>query len=285
MPRYLDPKNDLVFKKIFGRHPNLLVSFLNAVLPLPVGKVIKSIEYLPTENVPELPKIEKRSIVDVRCYDQDNRHFIVEMQMAFTQHFMRRLLYNVTSVYTRQLKVAEKYDALNPVYGLSLVHEKFSTEPDWMHHYQLMHHENRYNTLEDIHLVLLELPKFKPKTPDEKKMRVLWLRFMTEINENTESVDEALLSDPDIEEALKLAEEAAFTAAELEAYSRHWDEVRSYRTSLDDKLEEGLVKGRAEGLAQGKAEMAKKMLKSSYPLSAIIDITGLSEAEILDLKE
>lgn len=70
MPRYLDPKNDLVFKKIF-----------------------------PTENVPELPNVEKRSIVDVRCYDQYQRHFIVEMQMAFTKHFMQRLLYNVTSVY------------------------------------------------------------------------------------------------------------------------------------------------------------------------------------------
>jgi predicted transposase/invertase (TIGR01784 family) len=297
MPRYLDPKNDLVFKKIFGRHPNLLVSFLNALLPLPAGKVIKSVEYLPAENVPDLPKVEKRSIVDVRCYDQDNRHFIVEMQMAFTQHFMQRLLYNVTSVYTRQLKVAEKYDALNPVYGLSLVHEKFSTEPDWMHHYQLMHHENRYNTLEDIHLVLLELPKFKPKTPDEKKMRVLWLRFMTEINESTESVDEALLSNPDIEEALNLAEEAAFTAAELEAYSRHWDEVRSYRTSLDDKLEEGLVKGRAEGKAEGlaegraegkaeaKAEMARNLLDLGLPIDKIIAATHLTEAEILALKE
>jgi len=79
MPPYLDPKNDLVFKKIFGRHPNLLISFLNAVLPLPAGKVIKSIEYLPTKNVPELPKIGKRSIVDVRCYDQDKRHLLIRV--------------------------------------------------------------------------------------------------------------------------------------------------------------------------------------------------------------
>lgn len=28
--RYLDPKNDLTFKKIFGEHPHLLKSFLNA---------------------------------------------------------------------------------------------------------------------------------------------------------------------------------------------------------------------------------------------------------------
>jgi hypothetical protein len=27
--RYLDPKNDLVFKKVFGEHPEILLSFSN----------------------------------------------------------------------------------------------------------------------------------------------------------------------------------------------------------------------------------------------------------------
>ncbi|MDR1343384.1 MAG: Rpn family recombination-promoting nuclease/putative transposase, partial [Prevotellaceae bacterium] len=37
MARYLDPKNDLPFKKIFGEHKHLLISFLNALLPLQKG--------------------------------------------------------------------------------------------------------------------------------------------------------------------------------------------------------------------------------------------------------
>ena len=40
MSRYLDPKTDIVFKKIFGRHPHLLKSFFNAVLPLPEGAIV-----------------------------------------------------------------------------------------------------------------------------------------------------------------------------------------------------------------------------------------------------
>ena len=32
--RYLDPKADLTFKKIFGEHKDLLISLLNALLPL-----------------------------------------------------------------------------------------------------------------------------------------------------------------------------------------------------------------------------------------------------------
>ena len=32
MALYLDPKNDLTFKRIFGEHPDLLIDFLNALM-------------------------------------------------------------------------------------------------------------------------------------------------------------------------------------------------------------------------------------------------------------
>ncbi|MDR2775986.1 MAG: Rpn family recombination-promoting nuclease/putative transposase, partial [Tannerella sp.] len=66
MARYLDPKNDLIFKRIFGEHPNLLRSFLTAVMPCKADQQIESLEYLQTEQVPDNPA-KKNSIVDVRC--------------------------------------------------------------------------------------------------------------------------------------------------------------------------------------------------------------------------
>lgn len=47
--RYLDPKADLTFKRVFGEHPDLVISFLNALLPLHPGQEVREIEYLPTE--------------------------------------------------------------------------------------------------------------------------------------------------------------------------------------------------------------------------------------------
>lgn len=44
--RYLDPKADLTFKKIFGEHKDLLISLLNALLPLADDEQIESVEYL-----------------------------------------------------------------------------------------------------------------------------------------------------------------------------------------------------------------------------------------------
>ena len=54
MARYLDPKNDLTFKRIFGEHPDLLMGFLNALMPLSPDRLIQEIEYLPTDRYPTL---------------------------------------------------------------------------------------------------------------------------------------------------------------------------------------------------------------------------------------
>ena len=61
--KYLDPKADLTFKKVFGEHPDLVTSLLNALLPFKKGEEIESVEYLSPELVPENP-LRKFSIVD-----------------------------------------------------------------------------------------------------------------------------------------------------------------------------------------------------------------------------
>ena len=55
MAKYLDPKADVTFKKVFGEHKDLLISLLNALLPLEDGKQVESIEYMTPEMVPDTP--------------------------------------------------------------------------------------------------------------------------------------------------------------------------------------------------------------------------------------
>jgi predicted transposase/invertase (TIGR01784 family) len=75
--KYLDPKNDLILKKIFGEHPDILMSFLNSMLPLPQGQEIVELKYLSPEMIPET-YLEKFTSVDVRCKDKLGRQFLVE---------------------------------------------------------------------------------------------------------------------------------------------------------------------------------------------------------------
>lgn len=113
--KYLNPRADLTFKRIFGEHPDLVISLLNALLPLKVGEEITEIEYLPSELVPDNP-LRKFSIVDVRCRDMQGRHFLVEMQMLWSPEFRQRVLFNASKAYVRQLDTGEGYGLLQPVY-------------------------------------------------------------------------------------------------------------------------------------------------------------------------
>ncbi|MCL2074363.1 MAG: Rpn family recombination-promoting nuclease/putative transposase, partial [Marinilabiliaceae bacterium] len=100
--RYLDPKVDLTFRRIFGEHPDLLIDFLNAVMPLPPDRLIVSVEYLPSELMPETPT-KKYSIVDVRCKDNNKRQFIIEMQVFWNSDFYNRIIFNAGKAYVKQI--------------------------------------------------------------------------------------------------------------------------------------------------------------------------------------
>ncbi|MDR0412486.1 MAG: Rpn family recombination-promoting nuclease/putative transposase [Dysgonamonadaceae bacterium] len=258
MARYLDPRNDLTFKRIFGEHPRLLVSFLNALMPLAPDRFIESIEYLPPEQVPETP-LKKNSIVDVRCIDNYKRQFIVEMQMLWSEFFNRRMVFNASKAYVRQLNKNEGYDLLHPVYGLGIINDVFDRKtPEYYHHYQTINRNNTEEVIEGLEFVLVELPKFKAQKPADRKMSVLWLRFLSEVGDPGQSVSPDLLENEEIHEALTLCEEGAFTAEEMAWYEQYWDYIRVEKgladTAKAEGLAEGRVEGRVEGLAKGLAE-------------------------------
>ena len=288
--RYLDPKNDLTFKKVFGQHPHLLISFLNALLPL--DAVILSVEYLPHELVPEIPVL-KYSIVDVRCTDQNGRQFIVEMQMLWTDAFKSRVLFNASKAYVQQLGKGKVYESLQPVYSLNLVNETFEpTITEFYHHYKIVHQQHPDKYLKGLELVFVELPKFKAKNISERKMQLLWLRFMTEIEDNSETIPEELLQNSIIKEAVDYLQESGFTKEELATYNKYWDDISSEMTLMNAAKAEGLAEGRAvgreEGIEEGKkssiTQMAKNAIKNGLSNDLIRQFTGLTDIEIDNLR-
>ena len=275
--RYLNPKADLTFKKVFGEHPDLVASFLNALLPFDSPEErIEHVEYLPSELVPQTP-LRKNSIVDVRCKDKRGRQFIVEMQMVWSSEFKQRVLFNASKAYVRQIAGGEDYELLQPVYSLNLVNDIFEPELEgYYHNYRIVHVEHSDRIIEGLHFVFVELPKFTPETYKEKKMHVLWLRYLTEIDEKTREVPQELLDNPDIKKAVAQLEESAFTDAQLRGYEKFWDTVSVEKTLINSAERKGRAEGRAEGIKQ----TARRMKAKGYPLADISDVTGLTIAEI-----
>ncbi len=279
--KYLDPKADLTFKKIFGRHPDLLASLLNALLPLGDDEQIRHIEYLPTELVPELYQ-HKNSIVDVLCEDVTGRKFCVEMQMEWSNSFKQRVLFNASKLYVTQAMRSENYSELRPVYSLNLVNDIFEHDmPDrFIHNYRIVHDKDSDKVIEGLHFTFIELPKFTPHSISDKRMMVLWLRFLTEIDSNTKEASSDLLGDPAISKALDEVKVSAFSEEELRAYDKFWDSVRVEKTLQHDSYQEGRVEGRAEGVNDEKIATAKRMLSAGFTPEQVSIATSLSVGDV-----
>lgn len=282
--KYLDPKNDLTFKRVFGDHPHLLISFLNAMLPLAKDRFITSLEYLDNEIIPELPGL-KRSIVDVRCIDNYGRQFIVEMQMYWTSSFKSRMLFNASKAYVKQLYKKEKFSELRPVYGLSLVNEDFqkseALKQTYYHHFKLTNTADFKDCIPGIELIFIELQKFKSLNFTDKRLQVLWLKFLTLIDEDTTDVPQELKNEKDICEALECVNQSAFSQKELDYYDKYWDAIRVEKSTLADseekvekaekelqKMEEKVEQERiAKELAQKLATEAQKLADEAQKLA------------------
>jgi len=301
MKRYLDPKADVVFKKVFGEHPHILKSFLNAVLPLPDDQLIVSLEYLSSENTPSIPVL-KKTIADVKCTDNQGRVFIVEMQIDWIDSFKQRLLFETGQVLVRQLDKGEDYHLLKPVYGLGLIATNFDTTEQWYHHYQLVNKDKvPREVIEHLQLVFIELKKFPVHSSQEKKLRLLWLRFMREINEKTENISEDLQGVPEIQEAIDLVEQSAYSEGELLAYQDYWNAVSTeksqweghYRKGKAEGISQGISQGKTEGLIEGEAKgrhkerigFAKRLWLRGADDELIFEYTQITRKELEKLKE
>ncbi|MGM9675516.1 MAG: Rpn family recombination-promoting nuclease/putative transposase [Bacteroidaceae bacterium] len=272
MGKYLDPRADLTFKKIFGEHKHLLISLLNALLPLKEDERVESIEYWPAEKVPDRPLVEKDSIVDVCCRDNKLREFIVEMQMTWTDSFKRRVLFNASKAYVAQSQKGSEYALLQPVYALNFVNAEFMKDvDDYYHYYHLVHNKYTNEVIDGLHLIFVELPKFKPQTFSDRRMQVLWLRFLTEINDETREAPSELLENAEVNEALEIVERAAFSDAEMRAYDKFWDFVSRQKTvAYDHRIEIDAMKCKVErvekALAEAKAEAEEVKAETSTRL-------------------
>ena len=98
-------------------------------------------------------------------------------------------------------------------------------------------------------------------------MQVLWLRYLTEIDEKTKEVPAELLANPEIAKAVSEIEESAYTEEELLGYDEFWDMVSVEKT----------LAGRLERLTKANDDTEEKLKATSSQLEATS--SQLKEAE------
>ena len=154
-------------------------------------------------------------------------------------------------------------------------------EPDmdgYYHYYHLVHDLNSNKVLDGLHIVFVELPKFKAKNLTEKKMQVLWLRFLTEIDrDGADDVSQDLLDNPQTGEALEIVRESGLNDVERAAYEGFWDRVSIETTK---KAYEDRLVAERDAAVEKLRQSARKMKGKGFSAADIADLTGLTADEI-----
>lgn len=100
MQSKLTPKNDVIFKKIFGTKGNeeILKDFLCAVLQ----KDIKQVEIQKYTQLEKLTLTDKTGILDIKAVTDENVQINVEMQIVNHQNMEKRTLFYWSRLYSRR---------------------------------------------------------------------------------------------------------------------------------------------------------------------------------------
>ena len=238
----IDPKVDIIFKRLFGSEPNadLLIDLLNSVLALPSTSLITAVKILNPFNDKETLD-DKLSILDIKARDATGRQFNVEMQVLPHVAYPRRIIYYLTKLHQQQLHEGESYGALSPSYSISFLnHVLYRDKPRWHWRFQLRDEIEPSVVFGDqLELHVVELPKFNRTAMELANGVERWTYFLRHGEElDTERLPEPLQF-PVIQKAMEVLRMLTQSELEREKYEARLKYQRDEASRLYDARLEG----------------------------------------------
>ena len=286
--RFINPKTDYAFKKIFGSEQShdILISFLNAIL-YNGHNTIEQIEILNPYLAPRIRGV-KDTYLDVNADLNNNTTVIIEMQVLNVDGFEKRILYNAAKAYSLQLETGEDYTLLDPVIALTITDfEMFPELNQLISRFILKEKEYLIDyPIYDIELVFVELPKFKKAIDDLETLADKWLYFLKSAKQ-LQVIPDSMNVVPEIRKAFEIANQANFSQDELDDLEHRemfiHDQRNAIKKALRQGLEQGLEQGKMEGRRETRLEIAKQLL-DVFDDEAIARTTELSLVEVAQLR-
>ena len=292
MARFIDPRVDWAFKRIFGSEDTkeCLITFLNGLFEDEL--VIKDVTFAKTEKLGLRPD-DRGVVFDVYCVTNEDKHVIVEMQKKEQEYFADRALYYTARAIVQQgIRGVWDYH-LAPVYTVcfmdfvldSPILKKFRTD------LVLTDLQTHQRVSDRMRIVYLQLPLFDKHTEAEcMDIFDCWIYIMKNMN----MFEQMPFSEkyPVFRKLAEIGDLRKLSREELELYDEDIKNMRDiYATrKFDEKrgMEKGMAKGRAEGKvegkAEGKAEVARNLLAMGMSWSQIMQATGLTEDQLKQLQ-
>ena len=280
----LDPKMDFVFKNIFGseKHPNILISFLNATLK--PKDLITEVEIKNTDLNKGYIE-DKFSRLDVKATTSNNEIINIEIQLKNEYNMIKRSLYYWSKLYSEQLNEGEDYSVLKRTICINILNFKYLKTRKFHSGYRLkeIYSNEELTNVAEIHFI--EIPKLEEGS-GEKDMLVAWIEFLK--NPESEKVRSLEMSVEEIREAKDELIKMSNDDTQRELYEMRAKTLRDKISALNEAERKGIKKGREEGRKEGieegeknKAiEIARSLINLGLDKEAISKSTGLDLCEI-----
>ena len=255
LSKFLDPKNDVAFKKVFGseKHKDILIHFINDILELKDNDQIEGVEFLSPIQDAEIAS-KKQSIVDVLCKDKNGVQIIVEMQVAPTKGFEKRAQYYAAKAYSRQLNKGQEadglYENLKAVIFIAIAdYIVFPDKTEFKSDHVILDKNSHEHDLQDFSFTFVELPKFKKEKIEELDTTLdKWCYFFKYAAKTSEADMQKIASSyKTIGDAYEVVNQYNWNEQQLIAYEQETKRVWDNRSVLEFQLD----KAKAEGMEKG----------------------------------
>ena len=254
--KLLDPKNDYVFKKIFGEKgdEDILMSLINSILK--GNPVIKELELLNTEYPKE--GIENKGChFDILAKTDNGISINIEMQYRKNRNLKDRIIYYSDRINVNEYKVGQQYGD-RKIISIWVFAENFTDRKEAISEVFPCFKENKEDKwevfTENKRIILFELQKYKVDNENFRDILSGWVNFL----QTPEILDNDIIkpNNKELEKAIEKLEYISKNQQDKYIIDAFNDYERDYYNDLNYEKQEGIKegekKGREEGLKVGK---------------------------------
>ena len=253
----------------------------------------KPISNLKLDGTPILEKDlldDKVGILDIKAKIDNNINCNIELQVVDKKNIEKRILYYWSKMYSKSIKEGENYEKLEKTIAILITDYELKGLKEikkYMTKWNIREEEYQKIILTDVmEIYIMELPKFKKYKEKEDNKLNSWVKFIEEPEVVDMKENEEIVKAKKVLEEISQDEHERYLAELRQKYIM--DKKAIEDAGFDKGLETGIEQGIQQGIQQGKEEktidIAKKMIEKNMEIKDIMELTGLTEEEIKNLK-
>ena len=287
MTYLLSPKIDFVFKRIFGneKHPDILISFLNAVMK--PKDLIKSVKIINSDIEKEHIE-DKYSRLDIKAVTNKGEYINIEIQVKNEYNMIKRSLYYWSKMFESQIVEGDNYNKLAKTVCINILDFKYLKNNNFHNAYRLKEINTNEELTDTIELHFIEIPKLRRLDNSEEISDMLeaWVAFIQ--SPDSEIVERLEMSKREIKEAKTELVRMSADSKERYMYEKRKESILEKVSLIESAEQKGIEKGLREGLKEGEnkkaIEIAQNAINNNLDDNTIQVITGLSLDKIKELR-